>query len=208
MKTNIIDKVQQVIKKEADTLYEMADNLQESVAQFISLIDSCKGNILVIGVGKSGCIARKFAETLDSIGLPAFYFTPLEICHGCLGAVRQDDLVIAFSNSGRTPELMGCLCSMRNRDKSRNTKIISVIGKKGSPLEQISLCSVIFETDEAGAFGIIPSSSTTIAAAFGDAVAAALVGERNMDKEDYLKNHPGGAIGQMLHDVTDTGLRK
>lgn len=195
MEISVVDCVREVIASEAESLGKVAAGLDGTVAGFVYEIDRCFGNIYLVGVGKSGDVAHKIASTLDSIGVPAFSFSPLDLCHGCMGAISVDDLVIAISNSGETEELLYCV----NRISEKGVRVISVVGRSGSRLEGLSALCVSLPCREDGLFGVLPSTSTVVMAAFGDGVVAALAKLRGLELDEFLKNHPSGQIGRSYH---------
>ncbi|MBR5588708.1 MAG: KpsF/GutQ family sugar-phosphate isomerase, partial [Phascolarctobacterium sp.] len=160
-----------------------------------SLILECHGRTVITGMGKSGIIGRKMAATFASTGTPSFYLHPAEGIHGDLGMVTADDVVIALSNSGETGEILNILPSLRRI----GAKIIAMVGNANSTLAKNS--DVVLDVGvekEACPLGLAPTSSTTAALAYGDAIALALLQKRNFTASQFAVFHPGGSLGRKL----------
>ncbi|MBR5858276.1 MAG: KpsF/GutQ family sugar-phosphate isomerase, partial [Phascolarctobacterium sp.] len=155
----------------------------------------CPGRTVITGMGKSGIIGRKMAATFASTGTPSFYLHPAEGIHGDLGMVTADDVVIALSNSGETGEILNILPSLRRI----GAKIIAMVGNANSTLAKNS--DVVLDVGvekEACPLGLAPTSSTTAALAYGDAIALALLQKRNFTASQFAVFHPGGSLGRKL----------
>lgn len=162
------------------------------------------GKIIITGVGKSGHIASKIAATMASTGTPAFFVHPGEACHGDLGMIEADDLIIAISHSGESSEIMTILPIC----KKRGNKIISITSNPNSSMAKIAdihLCTYV--TEEAGPLNLAPTSSTTVTLVLGDALAIALAVRRNFTKDDFAASHPGGALGKRLLVLNENVMR-
>ena len=161
----------------------------------VNLILACPGRVVLTGMGKSGIIAHKISATLASTGTPSFYLHPAEGIHGDLGMVTADDVVIALSNSGETGEVLNILPSLRRI----GAKLIAMVGNPDSTLAKNSdvLLNVGVEK-EACPLGLAPTSSTTAALAFGDALAMALMGKHHFTSKQFAVFHPGGSLGRRL----------
>lgn len=185
-----------VVEKEIEHLRDFSRHIDEpEYGQALEMISRCSGKVVVTGVGKSGHIASKIAATLASTGTPAFFVHPGEACHGDLGMIQENDLVLAISHSGESSEIMTILPIV----KRRGIKIISITSKPTSSMARISdihLCTYI--TSEAGRLNLAPTSSTTVTLVLGDALAIALSGMKNFTKSDFAASHPGGALGRRL----------
>lgn len=176
------------------------DNLLKNIDKFeinntLNTIAKCTGKIIVTGVGKSGHIASKIAATMASTGTPAFFVHPGEACHGDLGMIESDDLIIAISHSGESSEIMTILPIC----KRKGIKIITITSNCNSSMAKIAdihLCTYV--TKEAGPLNLAPTTSTTVTLVLGDALAIALSERRNFTKEDFAASHPGGALGKKL----------
>ncbi len=150
---------------------------------------------MVTGIGKSGHIARKIAATLASTGTPAFFVHSAEASHGDLGMITSDDVVIALSNSGESPEVVAILPLL----KRQGAKLIALTGKMSSTLAREADVALDAGVDrEAGPLGLAPTSSTTASLALGDALALALLEARGFGPDDFARSHPGGALGRKL----------
>ena len=156
------------------------------------------------GIGKSGLIARKVSATLSSVGFPSFYLNPGEANHGDLGQIDKRDILLIFSYSGNTPELINML-KYANRF---NIKIIGVSSKKDSLLLKASDVSIVLpKVRESDPTGIVPTTSTSITLLFGDCLCSALMYKFNFSKERFKIFHPGGSIGQALLLVKDLMIK-
>jgi arabinose-5-phosphate isomerase len=199
-----------VVRIEAEALRALADRLAGPMAgdfqRAIDLIFSCKGRVVVTGMGKSGLIARKVAATLNSTGTPALFMHPVEAIHGDLGMVVRGDVVLAFSSSGETEEILRLLATI----KRLQVPLIAltcddVYGADRASLSTLASaaavtldCSV---AKEACSLGLAPTASTTTMLALGDALAVALSEKRGFKEEDFADLHPGGKLGKRLARV-------
>ena len=185
----------QCFKDEAQALLDLIPKLNEDFDKAINLILSCKGKVIITGVGKSGHIGAKIAATLSSTGTPSFYVNPLDLYHGDLGVIMEGDVVIAISNSGYTDELLRLVPSLNERS-------IPIIGMSGNPdslLAQNSYAHLnIAVARAADPLNLAPTSSTTATLAMGDAIACCLVKARGFREMDFAQFHPGGMLGKRL----------
>ena len=157
------------------------------------MIMACPGRTVITGMGKSGIIGRKMAATLASTGTPSFYLHPAEGIHGDLGMVTEGDVVIALSNSGETGEVLHILPSLRRI----GAKLIAMVGNPNSTLAKNSdIVLNVGVTREACPLGLAPTSSTTAALAYGDALA--LLSKRKFTASQFAVFHPGGSLGRKL----------
>ncbi len=159
------------------------------------LILASKGRVIVMGMGKSGHIANKIAATLSSTGTPSYFVHPAEASHGDIGMVTRDDVVLALSNSGTTPEILALLPIL----KRKGVKLLAI---SGNPASELALAAD-FNLDasvekEACPLGLAPTTSTTAALVMGDALAMALLEARGFSAEDFAFSHPGGNLGRRL----------
>ena len=180
---------------EAEAILELVPRVDANFAAAVSLILECPGRTVITGMGKSGIIGRKMAATFASTGTPSFYLHPAEGIHGDLGMVTADDVVIALSNSGETGEILNILPSLRRI----GAKIIAMVGNANSTLAKNS--DVVLDVGvekEACPLGLAPTSSTTAALAYGDAIALALLQKRNFTASQFAVFHPGGSLGRKL----------
>jgi arabinose-5-phosphate isomerase len=180
---------------EAEAILELVPRVDANFAAAISLILECPGRTVITGMGKSGIIGRKMAATFASTGTPSFYLHPAEGIHGDLGMVTAADVVIALSNSGETGEILNILPSLRRI----GAKIIAMVGNANSTLAKNA--DVVLDVGvekEACPLGLAPTSSTTAALAYGDAIALALLQKRNFTASQFAVFHPGGSLGRKL----------
>ncbi|WP_321777308.1 KpsF/GutQ family sugar-phosphate isomerase [Sulfurimonas sp.] len=187
---------QETLNIEAQTLLDSAKNISSDVFEkAVDIILSCKGKLIITGVGKSGLIGAKMAATFASTGTPSFFLHPTEALHGDLGMISKEDVVIAISYSGESEELSSILPHI----KRFKTPLIGMTRDKNSTLGQHSdiVIDVIVEK-EACPLDIAPTSSTTLTLALGDALAVCLMKARNFKKSDFASFHPGGALGKQL----------
>jgi arabinose-5-phosphate isomerase len=189
-------KVVEILRIEADSITNAADKLDAaSVENALEILAACNGKVVVTGVGKSGVIAQKIAQTLTSTGTMALYLQPSDALHGGLGVVASGDVVIALSNSGETDELLAILPSIR----ARGCRVVSIVGNTDSTLAAQSDALLDASVDrEACPLNLAPTASTTVALAIGDALAMALMESKGLSSEDFALNHPAGRLGKRL----------
>jgi arabinose-5-phosphate isomerase len=200
MSTPFLDTARRVIRTEAEALGTLADSLDGRFREAIDLMIACKGRIIVSGIGKSGHIANKIAATLASTGTPAQFVHPAEASHGDLGMITQDDLVLAISNSGEAPELANLLVYSRRF----SIPLIGMTSRVDSSLaKQSDVILQLPKADEACGTGVVPTSSTVMTLAMGDALAVALMENRDFTAEHFRAFHPGGKLGAKLSLVSD-----
>jgi len=185
----------QAITVEADALHELEKRLDQHFAQAVEYLSTCRGKVVLTGIGKSGIICRKIAATLASTGTPALFLHPTEGLHGDLGILGSQDLVIAISYSGTTEELIKIVPSL----KRQGLKLLAFTANPDSELARASdLVLDISTRREACPLGLAPTASTTVTLALGDALAVALLAVRGFKPEDFALRHPGGALGRRL----------
>ncbi|MBQ0766006.1 MAG: KpsF/GutQ family sugar-phosphate isomerase [Sulfitobacter litoralis] len=200
MTTPFLDTARRVIRTEAQALEQLADSLDDRFRQAIDLLVATRGRVIVTGIGKSGHIAKKIAATLASTGTPAQFVHPAEASHGDLGMITADDVVLAISNSGEAPELANLIAYSRRF----SIPLIGITSRATSSLG--AHCDVVLELPqlpEACGTGVVPSTSTTMTLAMGDAVAIALMENRSFTAEHFREFHPGGKLGARLSRVAD-----
>lgn len=189
-----------VIRREAGALDVLAGALDDSFARAVSLLMAAKGRVIVSGMGKSGHIARKIAATFASTGTPAHFVHPAEASHGDLGMVAEGDVLLVLSNSGETPELADLL----DHAKRFGIPMIAISSRDGSTvMRQATVGLLLPEVPEACEKGIVPTTSTTMTLALGDALAIALMEHRAFTPEHFRMFHPGGKLGARLLKVQD-----
>jgi arabinose-5-phosphate isomerase len=198
--TDFLATARRVIRREADALTILADALNGGFAEAVEIIMQAQGRVIVSGMGKSGHIARKIAATLASTGTPAQFVHPAEASHGDLGMVMRGDVALVLSNSGETPELADIIAHTRRF----GIPLIGVAGRDGSTLlRQADVAILLPDAPEACDQGIVPTTSTTMTLALGDALAIALMEHRQFTPEHFRLFHPGGKLGARLSKVRD-----
>ena len=191
----MLENARNVLKMEADAILELKQSNNGQFTAAVEMILACPGRTVITGMGKSGIIGRKMAATLASTGTPSFYLHPAEGIHGDLGMVTADDVVIALSNSGETGEVLHILPSLRRI----GAKVIAMVGNPNSSLgKNADVVLDVGVSKEACPLGLAPTSSTTAALAFGDALAVALLSKRKFTADQFAVFHPGGSLGRKL----------
>ena len=186
---------QETLEIEAQTLLKASQKIGDEFDKAVEIILSCKGKLVVSGVGKSGLIGAKMAATFASTGTPSFFLHPTEALHGDLGMIGKDDVVIAISYSGESEELGSILPHI----KRFGTPLIGMTKDTNSTLGKYSDVVIKVEIEkEACPLNIAPTSSTTLTLALGDALAVCLMRARDFQKSDFASFHPGGALGKQL----------
>ena len=203
---DILRRARETLVIEADAVRALGPRLGESFVAATCAMRACRGRVVVMGIGKSGHVARKIAATLSSTGTPAMFVHPAEASHGDLGMITPDDVVLAISNSGEAAELTAILPFMRRL----GTPLIAMTGNPDSALARHSDLLLDSAVDkEACPLNLAPTASTTAQMALGDALAVALLEARGFGAEDFARSHPGGALGRKLlthvSDVMRTG---
>lgn len=190
------EKVVELLRLESKAIESAAARLEKSVVRkTIEILENCTGKIIVTGVGKSGIIAQKIAQTLTSTGTVAVFVHPSDAMHGSLGVVSRGDVLIALSNSGETDEILLLLPALQKR----KTCIVSIVGNVDSTLARQSDVVLDASVDqEACPLNLAPTTSTTVALAIGDALAMTLMQAKGLTAEDFAANHPGGRLGKRL----------
>jgi arabinose-5-phosphate isomerase len=189
-----------VIDAEAAALTTLSATLGPSFGEAVTLLLNAKGRVIVSGMGKSGHIARKMAATFASTGTPAHFVHPAEASHGDLGMMTSGDVVIVLSNSGETPELADMVAYTRRF----NIPMIGVASRAESTLLMQSDVAILLpQLGEACGTGIVPTISTTMTLALGDALAIAMMEHRKFTPENFRDFHPGGKLGAKLAKVRD-----
>lgn len=198
--TDFLATGRRVIAREAEALELLGASLGDSFGAAARLILSAEGRVVISGMGKSGHIARKIAATLASTGTPAQFVHPAEASHGDLGMVTQGDVALVISNSGETPELADIIAHTRRFSIS----MIGITARPDSTLaRQSDVVLILPAAPEACGTGIVPTTSTTMTLALGDALAVALMEHRQFTPEHFRMFHPGGKLGAKLLKVRD-----
>lgn len=192
---NYIDEAKRVFDIEMEALNCVKDNLDDNFNQILKAISECKGKIIITGMGKPGHVARKIAATMASLGTSAFFLHPAEALHGDLGMVEKDDVVIAISYSGESEEITRMLSNI----KAIGATLIGISGNADSTLIKYSDYAQVFpHFKEACYLGLAPTSSTTAALVYGDALAVVASRRYGFNENNYGLYHPAGSLGKKL----------
>jgi arabinose-5-phosphate isomerase len=193
-----LDFARKVLRTEAAAILGLLDRVGADFERAVQILFECRGRVIVTGMGKSGIVCRKIAATLSSTGTAAWFLHPAEATHGDLGAIRDDDVVIALSHSGETEELVRLLESIRRL----GAKLIALTGDPSSTLGRaadVTLdCSI---AEEACPMNLVPTASTTASLAMGDALAMTLLVKKGFREDQFASLHPGGKLGRRLRRV-------
>jgi arabinose-5-phosphate isomerase len=194
-----IDVGRRVIEIEAKALAKLSGSLNSSFAKAVLALQDAKGRIIVSGMGKSGHIARKIAATFASTGSPAHFVHPAEASHGDLGMMAAGDVVIVISNSGETPELAHLI----EHTRRFSIPLIAICCREQSSLSRQADISILLPSaEEACETGVVPTTSTTMTLALGDALAVTLMKQKDFTPEHFRMYHPGGQLGAQLSLVS------
>jgi arabinose-5-phosphate isomerase len=200
-KKKFISIAKNVVNLEIKALQKLKNNINNSFNEAVIQIAKCQSKVILCGVGKSGLIASKIAATLSSVGTPSFSLSAGDSSHGDLGSISKKDILILISYSGQTNELKNII-QYANRNK---ILLIGIMSKKESILYKASDIKLLIpKVEESG--GIVPTSSTTVQLALGDALAIATMQYKKFDKLDFKKIHPAGSLGAQLKTVEDIML--
>ena len=190
-----IEEAKKVLKIEARAIKNLISTIDRNFEKAVEMVASCKGRIVVMGMGKSGLVGKKIAATLASTGTPAFFLHPAEGILGDVGMMTEGDLVLALSHSGETEEIEKLLPVIRRM----NLKLIAITGKPKSKLAKKSDLVINVKVEkEACPYNLVPTASTTAMLAMGDALAISLLKRKKFKKEDFARLHPGGILGKRL----------
>ena len=196
----------EVINTEINSLKKLKKSLDASFNKTIEVILNCKkGKVILSGVGKSGIIAKKISSTLASVGTPSFYVDASSCSHGDLGQISSNDVLILISNSGESSELKNII-QYANRNK--NITLIGIVSKKNSLLYKASDIKILLpEVKEAGPGNMVPTSSTIMQLAIGDAIAISTMRIKKFGEKEFKRYHPSGSLGARLKTVEDLMLK-
>jgi arabinose-5-phosphate isomerase len=193
-----LELARKVLRTEAAAILGLVDRIDANFERAVQLLFECRGRVIVTGMGKSGIICRKISATLSSTGTSAWFLHPAEATHGDLGAIRDDDVVIALSHSGETEELLRLLEFIRRL----GARLIALTGDPSSTLARaadVTLdCSI---AKEACPMNLVPTASTTAALAMGDALAMTLLVRKGFREDQFASLHPAGKLGRRLMRV-------
>jgi arabinose-5-phosphate isomerase len=193
-----LELARKVLRIEAAAILGLVDRVDGEFERAVDLLFECRGRVIVTGMGKSGIICRKIAATFSSTGTSAWFLHPAEAIHGDLGAIREDDVVLALSHSGETEELLRLLESIRRI----GARLIALTGNPASTLARAA--DVMLDcgiAEEACPMNLVPTASTTAALAMGDALAMTLLVRKGFREEHFASLHPGGKLGRRLMRV-------
>jgi len=199
-KSKNIEVGKNVIKIEAQAVAAIANRIGNEFDKAVNTILNCKGRLIILGMGKSGLISQKIASTMASTGTPSHFVHPADAFHGDLGMIVKGDIIIILSNSGETPELANLVAY----SKKFEIPMIGIAQNKNSTLLQKTNVSIVLpEAKEACESGIVPTTSTTMTLALGDALSITLMEHRNFTPSNFREFHPGGNLGAQLSRVKD-----
>jgi arabinose-5-phosphate isomerase len=206
MQTKTIrDLAKEVLDIEAHSILKLKNNIDENFDKAINILYTCKGRVIVTGMGKSGLIGKKIAATLSSTGTPSYFLHPAESTHGDSGLITKEDAIIAISNSGETQELLNLLPLI----KRFGVPMIALTGNINSTLSKIAEATLDISVEkEACPLNKAPTASTTATLAMGDALAVCLLEKRGFSEEDFLIFHPSGKLGKgFLYSVFELMIK-
>ena len=206
-KKKLIDIAKDVIEIETISLKKLRSSIGKSYEKIIKTILNCKnGKVIISGVGKSGIIGKKWSATLASTGTPSFFLDASDASHGDMGQITSNDVLILISLSGESDELKNII---QYASRNKNIKLIGITSKKNSILyKNADMNFLLPSVKEAGLGSFVPTSSTTVQAALGDAIAITCMNYKKFGKLDFKKFHPGGSLSIKLKTVEDLMLTK
>ena len=195
-----------VISNEIDALQEVSSGISKNEFNNVcNFLLETKGNLIFLGIGKSGKVSEKISATLSSLGKPSFYINAAEASHGDLGAITKKDSLIIFSYSGETEELVDLLPNL----KQKKVNICSVTGNKNSSIALSSKAHISLNLEkEADMLNLAPTSSTTAMMMIGDAISIAITNYEGLKRSDFGANHPGGSLGKSFIKVKEIMIKE
>ena len=195
MGKSLIEIAKAVLQTEAESVLALQERIDDNFEKICNTLKGCRGKVVLIGMGKSGHVAKKISSTMASTGTPSFFLHPGEAGHGDLGMVTRDDVAIMISYSGEADEILALLPGI----KRMNVPIISLTGNVKSSIAKSSDFHLDVSVDkEACPNNLAPTSSSTAALAMGDAIAVSLINANNFTPEDFAMSHPSGSLGRRL----------
>lgn len=200
MKTSAIERARNVLDIEAQAILALRDRLNDTFEKAVDVLEKCEGKVIITGIGKSGQIGRKIASTLSSTGTSAIFLHPAEGSHGDLGVISSNDVVVALSYGGESPELTPLL---RHVARKGNILIAMTGVMKSSLAQAAKVVLDISVAKEACPLELAPTASSTATLAMGDALAMALMERKGFGAEQFAEFHPGGSLGFKLSRVSD-----
>ena len=193
----------QILRREAAAIGTLADGLGSEFLLALEMIYGCAGSVVLSGIGKAGIVGEKISATLASTGTPSYFLHAAEAVHGDLGRLRDEDIVVVLSNSGKSDEVVRLIGLV----KRLGIKMIGITGGDASPLaEHSDVCIPLGRIEEVCPLGLAPSASTTCMLALGDALALTVMKMRDFQPEDYARFHPGGELGRQLVTVEQAAM--
>ena len=201
--TDIAQRAKDIFREEMRELTALADTIDSSFAEVVDALYTCKGKIVVMGIGKTGIIGHKIASSFASTGTPAIFVNAAEAVHGDLGMVSKDDVVLLVSNSGATNEILAVIDPLHQM----GCRLIAMTGNMQSPLAQrCDLVLSVHVDKEVCPLGLAPTTSTTATLLMGDALMVCLMEKRHFQAENFAVYHPGGALGRKLLGRVDNHM--
>ena len=192
---DFISSALKVIEIESNAVKNLSNQIKSDFEDLCSNILNSRGKLILMGIGKSGHIAQKISATLSSTGTAPFFIHPTEAAHGDLGMIDKEDSILILSNSGETKEIIEILPAL----KRSTANIFTLTNNNQSTIAKAGTINLMIKADEeACPLDLAPTSSTTIALVFGDALAIALLEARGFSKDDFAKSHPAGQLGKKL----------
>jgi arabinose-5-phosphate isomerase len=192
---NFIKSAMKVIEVEGNAVLSLVNQIESDFENLCMEIINTNGKLVLMGIGKSGHIAQKISATLSSTGTPSFFIHPTEAAHGDLGMIDKEDAVLILSNSGETKEIIDILPAL----KRSTSKIFTLTNNNQSTISKAGKISIVINAaEEACPLDLAPTSTTTIALVFGDALAIALLEAKGFGKDDFARSHPAGQLGKKL----------
>jgi arabinose-5-phosphate isomerase len=192
---DFISSALKVIEIESNAVKNLSNQIKSDFEDLCSNILNSQGKLILMGIGKSGHIAQKISATLSSTGTASFFIHPTEAAHGDLGMIDKEDSILILSNSGETKEIIEILPAL----KRSTPNIFTLTNNNQSTIAKAGTINLMIKADEeACPLDLAPTSSTTIALVFGDALAIALLEARGFSKDDFAKSHPAGQLGKKL----------
>ena len=205
-KINFFEIGKKVISNEIDALQRVSSGIsKDEFNEVCNFLSKTKGNLIFLGIGKSGKVSEKISATLSSLGKPSFYINAAEASHGDLGAITKKDSLIIFSYSGETEELVDLLPNL----KQKKVNICSVTGNKNSTIALSSIAHISLSLEkEADMLNLAPTSSTTAMMMIGDAFSIAITNHEGLKRSDFGANHPGGSLGKSFIKVREIMIKE
>lgn len=200
MDSRSIERAKNVLDLEAQAILNLKSRIGDNFIEAVNILRSCQGKVIITGIGKSGQIARKIASTLSSTGTPSIFLHPAESSHGDLGVITKEDVVIALSYGGESPEMTGLLQYVTRKG---NVLIAMTGGLKSSLAMAAKVVLDVSVAKEACPLELAPTASSTATLAMGDALAMAVMEAKGFSAEQFAEYHPGGSLGFRLSRVRD-----